>query len=158
MIEFIQHSGIVTAMVGLLNAAPPSRLYNRLKAEKRLLSKATGNNTDGSINFIPKMDSKTLINGYKQILQTIYSPRNYYLRLRKFLEDYEPGKTGKVPISGRNFLAALKSFWRIGCLGKEKHFFWKFFFHTLSHYPSKLGIGLTMAVYGIHFQKIAEMI
>ena len=36
-INFIQKSGIVTAMVGLLNAPRGTRLYQRMKEENRLL-------------------------------------------------------------------------------------------------------------------------
>ena len=75
-ISFIQKSGIVTAMVGLLNAPPGTRLYQRLKKENRLLEGISGDNTDCSINFIPKMNYETLINGYQHILNTIYSPRH----------------------------------------------------------------------------------
>ena len=41
-IDFIQQSGIVSAMVGLLNAPKNTRLYRRLEAEKRLTIEATG--------------------------------------------------------------------------------------------------------------------
>ena len=46
-IDFIQKSGIVTAMVGLLNAPPGTRLYNRLKQEGRLAGLISCN-TDGT--------------------------------------------------------------------------------------------------------------
>jgi len=55
-INFIQNSGIVTAMVGLLNAPRGTKLYQRLKKENRLLKVFTGNNTDININFVPKMN------------------------------------------------------------------------------------------------------
>ncbi|MGW8273002.1 MAG: B12-binding domain-containing radical SAM protein, partial [Thermodesulfovibrionales bacterium] len=64
-IKFIQNSGIVTAMVGLLNALPRTKLYKRLESEQRLVKDTTGNNTDLSINFVPKMNYDTLIEGYK---------------------------------------------------------------------------------------------
>ena len=86
-INFIQNSGIVTAMVGLLNAPTGTRLHQRLKKENRLLKNFSGNNTDGSLNFIPKMNYETLINGYRQILDTIYSPKPYYERVRSFLRE-----------------------------------------------------------------------
>jgi len=53
-IKFIQKSGIITAMVGLLNAVRGTRLYQRLEQEKRLIKSFSGNNTDFSLNFIPK--------------------------------------------------------------------------------------------------------
>ena len=58
-IEFIQKSGIVTAMVGMLQAPPGTKLYERLKREGRLLGAMSGNN-DGTTNIIPKMDIATL--------------------------------------------------------------------------------------------------
>ena len=77
-LRFIQKSGIVTAMVGLLNAPRGTRLYQRLLKENRLLKEVTGDNTDFSINFIPKMNYEMLMNGYKRIISGIYSPKPYY--------------------------------------------------------------------------------
>ncbi|HIE17879.1 MAG TPA: radical SAM protein, partial [Dehalococcoidia bacterium] len=71
-INFIQRSGIVTAMVGLLNAPPGSRLFQRLKREDRLTGEFSGDNTDCSLNFIPKMGYQNLINGYRKLIKTIY--------------------------------------------------------------------------------------
>src|SRR5665811_2356930 len=65
-IDFIQQSGIVSAMVGLLNAPKNTKLYHQLEAENRLTTEATGNNTDSSMNFIPKMDYNELQEGYKK--------------------------------------------------------------------------------------------
>ncbi|RLB04265.1 MAG: B12-binding domain-containing radical SAM protein, partial [Deltaproteobacteria bacterium] len=96
-INFIQKSGIVTAMVGLLNAPRGTRLYRRLRKENRLLHEVSGDNTDCSINFIPKMGHETLINGYKRIMKTIYSPRHYYRRIGTFLHEYRP--SNKQPSS-----------------------------------------------------------
>src|ERR1700690_3967301 len=71
-ISFIQKSGVVTAMVGILNALPRTQLYERLKREQRLLTDTSGNNTDFSTNFIPRMDYDLLICGYKKVLRTLY--------------------------------------------------------------------------------------
>ena len=100
LIAFIQESGIVTAMVGLLNAPTGTKLYHRLEQEGRIVKTATGDNTDFSINFIPKMNSDTLVNGYRRILDTIYSPKHYYARVRKFLQEYRPPQqaAGSLPV------------------------------------------------------------
>ena len=84
-IKFIQESGVVTAMVGLLNALPQTKLWQRLHAENRLELSTSGDNTDGTINFIPKMDKEVLISGYREIVRTIYSPRYFYQRVCRFL-------------------------------------------------------------------------
>src|SRR5208283_5755589 len=94
-IRFIQASGVVTAMVGILIALPRTQLYERLKKEQRLLKETSGNNTDFSTNFIPRMDYDLLINGYKKVLSTLYSPRHYYARVRTFLREYIPPKKKK---------------------------------------------------------------
>jgi len=67
MVEFVQKSGIVSAMVGLLNAPRGTKLYWKLVKENRLIREVSGDNTDFSINFIPKMNRKTLIDGYKKV-------------------------------------------------------------------------------------------
>ena len=47
-IEFIQRSGIVTAMVGMLQAPSGTRLHARMAREGRLLGDMTGDNVDGT--------------------------------------------------------------------------------------------------------------
>ena len=75
VIDFVQESGIVTAMVGLLNAPVGTRLYQRLLKEGRLLKAMTGDNTDFSMNFIPRMNREALLKGYRSLLEHIYSPK-----------------------------------------------------------------------------------
>ncbi len=73
-VDFIQKSGIVTAMVGLLQAPLGTPLYERMENEDRLVDNFSGDNVDGTTNIIPKMGLDTLRNGYRKILQQIYSP------------------------------------------------------------------------------------
>jgi len=61
--EFIQSSGVVTAMVGLLTALPETRLYRRLMKEGRIETASTGNNTEAMLNFRPQLDRAFLVNG-----------------------------------------------------------------------------------------------
>ena len=101
-IDFIQKSGIVTAMVGLLQAPSGTELYRRLKKEDRLREEISGDNVDGSTNIIPRMDLQVLKDGYSQMMMKIYSPNLFYERIRNFLREYNPG--GAPPIlSGQNW-------------------------------------------------------
>ena len=84
-IDFIQKSGIVTAMVGLLQAPPGTHLYQRLKREGRLVKDISGDNMDGSTNIIPRMGLASLREGYRKILAQIYSPKSYTDRVITFL-------------------------------------------------------------------------
>jgi len=155
-INFIQNSGIVTAMVGLLNAPPGTRLYKRLKKENRLLRAFTGDNTDLSLNFIPRMNHATLINGYKQILDTIYSPKQYYERVKAFLKEYRPNIRKKSKPHPYQLAAFLKSIWVLGFKEKGRRYYWKLFLLTLMKYPRKLPISISLSVYGYHFRKVVE--
>lgn len=155
-IEFIQKSGIVTAMVGLLGAIRGTNLYRRLKEEGRIIGNADGNNTDYSLNFIPKMDPKALVEGYKKILSTIYSPKEYYKRIITFLKEYRPAKLkvhpGRFRIS--YITAFFKSVWVFGIKSRGRRYFWKLIFWCLSKNPALLSKAITFSVYRYHFQNI----
>ena len=157
-ISFIQNSGIVTAMVGLLNAPRGTRLYLRLKNENRLLKSFSGNNTDFSLNFIPKMNVDILLNGYKKILKTIYSPKNYYNRVITFLKTYRPPPIKKkIYFKLSHFNAFFKSIWFLGIQGKERIQYWKLIIWTILRRPRFLHLAVTMAIYGFHFRKIVNI-
>ncbi len=155
-IRFIQHSGIVTAMVGLLNAPTGTKLFQRLKSEKRLLNLMSGDNMDGSINFIPKMKYQELIKGYKQIVTTIYSQKHYYERVKTFLKEYQ--MPVKIPqrIKPEEIAAFLRSIWKLGIVEKGRTFYWKLVFFTLLRHPKKFPAAITMAIYGFHFRKVIQ--
>ncbi len=156
-INFIQKSGIVTAMVGLLNAPRGTRLYQRLEREHRLLDNISGDNTDCSINFIPKMKYETLVNGYKHILNTIYSPKQYYERVKTLLKEYRPRKRqGSLGLRFYHITAVIKSTWFLGIWGKGRRYYWKLFISTLFRRPRSLPLAISLSVYGFHFRKVAE--
>jgi len=151
---FIQESGIVSAMVGLLNAPRDSKLYKRLVKEGRLLKDVSGDNTDFSINFIPKMDYEILIKGYKRIISRIYSPEPYYKRVREFLRDYKPLGKRTFRFHFSYLGAFLKSILFLGIIEKERIHYWKLFFWSLFRRPQLFQLAITFTIYGFHFRKI----
>jgi radical SAM superfamily enzyme YgiQ (UPF0313 family) len=153
-IDFIQQSGIVTAMVGLLNAPKNTRLYKRLEAEDRLTIEATGNNTDSSMNFIPKMNSKELLEGYNNIIQNIYTTKPYYKRLRQALLNYNCLYRRQIRINLSLLGAFIKSVFIIGILNKGRLAYWKLVIWTLFNRPRSIIDAITYAVYGYHFRTI----
>jgi radical SAM superfamily enzyme YgiQ (UPF0313 family) len=156
-INFIQKSGIVTAMVGLLNAPRGTRLFKRLEQENRLLKDFTGNNTDFSMNFIPKMNHETLINGYKHILNTIYAPKQYYERIKVFISQYKPQQKLKVSQVRLNYISGfIKSVWVLGVKEKGRRYYWKLFVSTLLRRPRLFPLSMILSVYGLHFRKVVE--
>jgi radical SAM superfamily enzyme YgiQ (UPF0313 family) len=157
-IDFIQKSGIVTAMVGVLMAPPETRLYERLKKENRILPKGSGDNTDGSTNFIPKMGREALANGYRHVVDTIYAPRQYYERIKTFLREYRPSNRGRLKISVIHLIALMRSTWVLGIKEKGRLQYWKLVVWTLLKKPKTFPLSITLAVQGFHFRKVAEKI
>ena len=156
LIRFIKESGIVVAMVGLLNAPINSRLYHRLGKEDRLLKTFSGNNTDFSMNFIPKMNRQALLDGYRKILATIYSPREYYQRVIDFLRTHEPLRQHRAPLRFAHLHALSKSMFLLGVMGKERLYYWKLFFWSLFRRPRHFSTAITLAIYGFHFRRVFE--
>jgi radical SAM superfamily enzyme YgiQ (UPF0313 family) len=154
--NFIQESGIVTAMVGLLNAPRGTKLHKRLETEGRMLKDFTGNNTDFSINFIPRMDIKALMEGYQKILDKIYSPKHYYERVMLFLKEFEPKKKKIFHINSSYILALFKSMVKLGLLGRERIYYWKLFFWSLFVKPRLFSLAILFTIYGFHFRKISS--
>jgi len=157
-IRFIQESGIVTAMVGVLSAIRGTKLHERLDREGRLLGDGTGNNTAIDLNFVPRMKSDALIAGYRTILDTIYSPRQYYQRVIRLLREYRPQHLGKFRVQPGYIGALFKSILFLGVVGRERVQFWKLFFWSLFRKPRLFPLAITYAIYGFHFRKIAESI
>jgi radical SAM superfamily enzyme YgiQ (UPF0313 family) len=154
-VEFIQQSGIVTAMVGLLNALPDTRLYRRLKGEGRLLAESSGDNLDGNTNFIPRMNPATLSSGYRGLLRALYSPGPYYQRVRCFLREYRPARRS-VTMRWEHLVALVYSAVRLGVFGRERFHYWGLLGWTLFRRPTQLPAAVTYAIYGHHFRRVCE--
>jgi radical SAM superfamily enzyme YgiQ (UPF0313 family) len=157
-IRFIQESGIVTAMVGVLTALRGTKLYQRLEQEGRLLKSSSGNNTAIDINFVPRMQPEALIAGYQRILDIIYAPKQYYRRVTQLFREYRPRPQGRLHLQQGHIGAFFKSILFLGVIGKERLQFWKLFFWSLFIKPRLFPLAITYAVYGYHLRKVAEKI
>jgi radical SAM superfamily enzyme YgiQ (UPF0313 family) len=156
-IRFIRESAIPVAMVGLLNALPDTQLWRRLEREGRLLSEATGNNTNCALNFITKMDPARLIEGYQTIMRTIYNPREYYRRaldsLKRTTQDFvEPNPFGFISGAAAFTRIALK----LGVFDRERKEFWRFLSQALISHRDRLAESLRLAAMGYHFRKLSD--
>jgi radical SAM superfamily enzyme YgiQ (UPF0313 family) len=155
-VDFIQNSGIVTAMVGLLQAPPGTKLYERLKRENRLSGNMSGDNVDGSTNIIPLMGIDKLRNGYRHLMEQIYTPQQFYQRVKTFLKEYQPPKI-KAPLSWQRIMAFFRSIYHLGIINRERRYYWDLLFWTLRERPTLFPTAVTMAIYGYHFNKIYEL-
>lgn len=155
--EFIRESGIPLAMVGLLSALPDTQLWRRLEKEGRLIGYHSGNNTDCSLNFIPKMNAERLVDGFKSVLRDIYSPKQYYDRALDCLshlhrDRFEPRQTDLIA-DARSFLRLMV---KLGILDDARAQFWRYFYRLIRDYRHDFAHGLTLAAMGYHFRTITQ--
>ncbi|MFN0086446.1 MAG: B12-binding domain-containing radical SAM protein [Blastocatellia bacterium] len=154
-VDFIRASAIPLAMVGLLNALPETQLWRRLAREGRLLATSSGNNTDGSLNFIPKMDAGRLMDGYKTILRTIYSPREYYQRALDCLERIaastpEPRRDGLA----RDVATLFRIVLALGVRDSARGEFWRYMGIAIRRHRNNFAAAVRLAALGYHFRKL----
>jgi radical SAM superfamily enzyme YgiQ (UPF0313 family) len=154
-IDFIQRSGIVTAMVGMLQAPPGTRLHARMAREGRLLGDMTGDNVDGTTNLIPSMGLEMLNEHYRALLNHIYAPKQYYRRVRTFLREFKTPEV-RQRVDFQRLLALGRSALRLGIIGRERFQYWRLLAWTVFVRPRLLPRAVTLAIYGYHFRRVAE--
>jgi radical SAM superfamily enzyme YgiQ (UPF0313 family) len=153
-IEFIQQSGIVSAMVGLLNAPRKTRLYERLVSENRIIEDMTGDNTDFSMNFLPKMNKEELLKGYQNILNGIYSCKPYYDRVKQFLTHFERNKNISNKLKFNQIKALIRSIFILGIFKKGRRYYWRLMFWSLFNKPHALSLAVTFSIFGYHYRRV----
>ena len=157
-IDFIRRSAIPLAMVGLLNALPDTQLWKRLEREGRLLGEdASGNNTVCTLNFKTRMDPDVLVQGYQSLMRTIYSPREYYGRVRLSMKRTAERFSGNDHYGiFRGLVSLSRIVFRLGILDRERMEFWRFFTHSLIRHREQLADSLRLAAVGYHFRKLSD--
>ncbi|MFO1304830.1 MAG: DUF4070 domain-containing protein [Burkholderiales bacterium] len=152
--EFIQRSGVATAMVGLLTALPQTALYRRLAREGRILAETCGNNTGTVLNFVTRLDRQFLASEYRALMNKLYAPTAYYRRIRAFLRRFEPhGPSARL--CGADIGAFFKSLWLLGVRHRGRRAYWALLSSTLIASPRKLRVAIELSILGYHFRKVA---
>ena len=154
--EFIQKSAIVMAMVGLLQAPYGTRLYERMLQEGRIRTNMSGDNVDGSTNILPRMNLDDLRNGYRQLLEKLYTPQTYYQRVRTFMKEYQAPRF-LAPLEFQYVMAFFRSILRLGVLGEERSEYWRLILWTLFHRPKLIARAVAFTIYRYHFWKVCEL-
>ncbi len=149
--EFIQKSGIATAMVGMLQAPAGTSLYARLEREGRILRDMSGDNANGSTNIVPSMGMDKLKAGYTEALSKLYAPRNYYARLRTFLREYRP-RPVRARLHGWHILAFFRSLYFLSVVGEEKFHYPGLLIWTIFRNPRAFPTAIVLAISGYHLR------
>ena len=157
-IDFIRASAIPLAMVGLLTAAPHTQLWRRLEREGRLLTGFTGNNTDGVLNFTPRMEPGRLVAGYRRILQALYNSRAFYRRALDSLARVGDGMPEPEVNGGLfNRLTTLgRVLCTLGIRDPERGEFWRYLGRVLLDHRGRIPQAIILAAMGYHFRKLTD--
>jgi radical SAM superfamily enzyme YgiQ (UPF0313 family) len=157
--RFIQEAGIVTAMVGMLTALPQTRLFQRLKEEGRLVGMecTSGNNLDAALNFVPRMDRDTLVQGYRRLVRHLYSPKEYYRRALTFLRLQRP-EAPRQPFTRREMRAFVWAQWVLGVRTRGRRAYWRYFLRSLFCHRREFGEAMRFAILGHHFRIVAAQL
>jgi hypothetical protein len=103
------------------------------------------------------MGLETLVEGYRHVMNTLYSPRHYYERVRVFLKEYRPSqKTGVRRLKTSQIKGFVKTLWLLGVVDRGRKYYWKLFFTTLFRKPRAFPLAMSLSVFGYHFRKVAE--
>lgn len=156
LVEFIQQSAIPIAMVGLLQAMPGTQLFRRLSSEGRILHAGGGNNTACDLNFLPRMNAARLVEGYRSVLQRIYSRDAWYDRVRAYLHRCRPQYRAHLDLG--QLRAIFLSILRQGVLSRGRLSYWRFVLQAATRYRKSFGAAMTLAVMGYHFQTMTDRI
>jgi radical SAM superfamily enzyme YgiQ (UPF0313 family) len=155
-IAFIRESAIPLAMVGLLTALPDTQLWRRLKREGRLLKESDGQNDEGGLNFVPRMETARLVEGYKRILSTIYSPAEYYQRALDCLSHLTQGPEPRKSRLTSDVAAFARVALVLGVLDSARLDFWRYMKRTLTSHRHNFPHAVTLAAMGYHFRKLTR--
>ncbi|MFH1156858.1 MAG: DUF4070 domain-containing protein [Pseudomonadota bacterium] len=90
------------------------------------------------------------------IMKQIYSPRNYYRRVRNLLRDLKAPEI-KAVLDVQRFFALIRSAVRLGVFGRERFQYWQLLIWTLVRRPRLFSVAITLSIYGHHYRKICDL-
>lgn len=157
-IRFIQQNAIPQAMIGLLNALPGTRLYERLEAEGRILSRSAGNNTHSmQANFKTMMDPQALRQGYRKILKHLYGFRlkNYFARCSHLLDRIEDRQYYQRKVRAADLKIFVRSLLRQPFTAYGFHYI-KFLVRNAFKNRDLFAEAVTYSIYGHHYHTITR--
>jgi radical SAM superfamily enzyme YgiQ (UPF0313 family) len=155
-LEFIQRSGIVTAMVGLLQAPVGTRLHARLEREGRLLGEMTGDNVDGTTNVATRIPPDELRAGFRYVMSELYAPERFLRRVKTFLREYR-ARPGLARVDLARVATLVRSLWRLGVRDRARFHYWRLLAWTILRRPSSLARAVTLWIQGYHFRETCRL-
>jgi hypothetical protein len=154
-------------MVGLLFALPTTQLSRRLEREGRLhegyeiAPEGVGDQCTSGINFDPLRPKADILRDFLQIIETIYSPEEFFTRVEQLGAALDSSQRKFRP-GLKQWFAELPAFFkmsaRLGAASDTRRYFWRVFFHTLWHNPGSLRHTMSIMALYLHFGPFSKYV
>lgn len=144
------------APIYMLAALKGTDLYERLKTENRL-SDASIEIDAMSLNFKPEMNPKTLIEGYRRVITTLYDStlEHYFKRCLTMFEHLKAVPHLQKPRSKNAIFLDLMGL-RRRLSPRQLPAYNKFIARVSKDYPRMLPEAIRLAALGYHFEKVTR--
>jgi radical SAM superfamily enzyme YgiQ (UPF0313 family) len=153
---FIEESALALATVSLMTAIPHTRLHDRLKAEGRLLGGLNSGFVDArGLNFVPRMERRALVAGYKREVAHLYRPEAFYRRARKTVARRLPPALADYPFGRRELGTLCRALWHLGVRDAARRHFWRLVLFAAPHGRVALGLAITLMLMGYHLRRLS---
>src|SRR3989339_121047 len=156
MINFIRETRISVAMVGPLGILPDTADYTRFSREGRLIKDIIYSGDTGvftrQLSYIPhnskgqEIGSDVVTNKVKKVLESIYSPKEYFSRTLDFIINRKRKPLSMMKINPFKIWVALKSFYTQGIKSSYRNIYWDYLWkvsrHDLKDIPDAISYGV----------------
>jgi len=161
--DFIERAAIPWAMAGFLQAPPTTPLFDRMLKEGRLLFDSTATSNFDPPNFKTLLPLPVLLQGYRNLLDSVYAPAEFYDRCYRSLLQWgarQPQTAPGIPlwpllgIIGRSLVHQ-------GILSSYRKAYWKFVSRLVGRWlfnRTKFSLGFAMLLSGHHFIRYARTV
>ncbi len=154
--EFNEQSAIAWAMAGMLLAPPTTPLFDRMKAEGRLIEDSEAISNFSAPNFRTTMPLPTLLRGLSRLLADLYDPKTYFQRALRSLEAWRPRPVQRPKdttlLYDLRILAS--SIWTQGVKSTYRREYWSFLGTLVRRYrgsPARMWMGFLLLLTAHHF-------
>lgn len=153
--NFVKQTNIPIVMLNMLQAAPNTKLWDRLQSEGRLCdSKTTGNSTTNIMNFIPSRTESEIMEEFVSAWDEIYEPSNFLTRAYNYYLNMRPTRRASALKQGasrslvpkhwrplkqelRDVVNFVRISWRQGIKSPARRQYWKQIFGMWKRNPSR---------------------